>query len=549
MDHFRGVTPSPSTIDDDDRNCERAPLPTPLAASIAATPASTTPPPTAHRDVSSANENLSASPNNGLDAYRNSREIIRLVQCTTCSFPIRYPIALPCGNTICRDCLPQPYLRQNISFPNTPDRQGGFLCSFVDCRKEHPLADCAIDVVLAKVLNVFDQILGTAPSSLKHELGNEHGVGMDRQDKRAGRLLSTYSLAKTGRLGYDGDMTYTEETSTVGIDAEVLRNVVTTAAMEMECQVCYGLLLDPVTTHCGHTFCRRCLQRVLDHSQRCPLCRQALQLLSVFPATSTNKLLNAILVGLLPGALAKRAATVTIEEMSGSDVDEGLTTPLFVCTCSFPAMPTPLFVFEPRFRLMVRRVMEGNRQFGMVLPNKGREAQGSLGDVPFMQYGTMLYIQDIYIYPDGRSHIWTVGVTKFMVKDWGLRDDYVVAKVERMDDVPIAEEEAVEALETSHLSQLSDPSSPWTRLPTLSLLQTCHGFLDHMQAISAPWMSPNNLTTFCLRPDDPAIFPYWLASVLPIADLEKYRLIKSRSVRERLLIAVSWVKRIENHRW
>ena len=40
--------------------------------------------------------------------------------------------------------------------------------------------------------------------------------------------------------------------------------------------------------------------------------------------------------------------------------------PIFVCTVSLPGIPCPLHVFEPRYRLMVRRAMEsGTREFGM----------------------------------------------------------------------------------------------------------------------------------------------------------------------------------------
>ena len=48
---------------------------------------------------------------------------------------------------------------------------------------------------------------------------------------------------------------------------------------------------------------------------------------------------------------------------SGND---GSQIPVFVCTMSFPCVPCPLHVFEPRYRLMIRRAMEsGTRQFGM----------------------------------------------------------------------------------------------------------------------------------------------------------------------------------------
>lgn len=40
-----------------------------------------------------------------------------------------------------------------------------------------------------------------------------------------------------------------------------------------ECTLCMKLLFEPVTTPCGHTFCRACFMRAMDHSSKCPVCR------------------------------------------------------------------------------------------------------------------------------------------------------------------------------------------------------------------------------------------------------------------------------------
>ena len=46
--------------------------------------------------------------------------------------------------------------------------------------------------------------------------------------------------------------------------------------------------------------------------------------------------------------------------------------PVFVCTLSFPNISCPLHVFEPRYRLMIRRCMEGGtREFGMCAGTNG----------------------------------------------------------------------------------------------------------------------------------------------------------------------------------
>lgn len=36
------------------------------------------------------------------------------------------------------------------------------------------------------------------------------------------------------------------------------------------------LLYNPVSTPCGHVFCCACLDRSLDHQDRCPLCKRSL---------------------------------------------------------------------------------------------------------------------------------------------------------------------------------------------------------------------------------------------------------------------------------
>ena len=36
------------------------------------------------------------------------------------------------------------------------------------------------------------------------------------------------------------------------------------------------LLWQPVTTPCGHTYCRACIDRSLDHKPECPLCKASI---------------------------------------------------------------------------------------------------------------------------------------------------------------------------------------------------------------------------------------------------------------------------------
>src|SRR3990167_6026228 len=62
---------------------------------------------------------------------------------------------------------------------------------------------------------------------------------------------------------------------------------------EFECSLCMKILYQPVTIYCGHTFCRSCLVRTLDHSTKCPLCRQVVHIDA--NAAPTNVVLQSIL--------------------------------------------------------------------------------------------------------------------------------------------------------------------------------------------------------------------------------------------------------------
>ncbi len=110
--------------------------------------------------------------------------------------------------------------------------------------------------------------------------------------------------------------------------------------------------------------------------------------------------------------------------------DARLETPIFVCTLAFPGMPTILHVFEPRYRLMIRRCIESSSpRFGMLLPARNI---GSTGIQGVMEYGTMLEIQSVQMLPDGRSMVETIGAHRFKLVEKGNLDGYTVGRVERL---------------------------------------------------------------------------------------------------------------------
>ena len=329
----------------------------------------------------------------------------------------------------------------------------------------------------------------------------------------------------------------------------------------MDCHICYRLLWDPLTAACGHTFCRSCLQRVLDYARYCPLCRRELPMQGQFSRTEcpANERLTRMIETFWIDELTARKDIVAAD-LLGQPQDFDI--PLFVCTLAFPLMPTFLYVFEPRYRLMIRRTLEKDGLFGMVLPSRSWRP----GAAPFHPIGTLLRIAKSSYYPDGRCIIETVGVSRFRVTNHGERDGYLVAKVEEVADVDTEDEDASTPPETAPADgSLRSNWSPWSErrrrgpatvggvdiesMSTADLMEYATSFVERMRARSVPWLTDQFLAVYGDYPNDPALFPWWLGSILPLRDIEKYRLLETTSVKDRLKICCSWIEEWDVITW
>jgi len=497
-----------------------------------------------------------------LAAHDQARALIRLIQCPQCSKPYTTPITLPCGQTLCRTCLPDSYERERITWPDLPDRRRAIKCPLAACGEEHTDADCCVDVALAKVMESIAEVVAKQnslsdiqgpPQQIVAEViqssrpAQEGNVGV----KARGRLVATYNAAASGQLQIDAKVQYESADGDLDGDRQtdelILAHLLDTCQKELDCQVCYNLMLDPVTTSCGHTLCRKCLVRSLDHSNHCPVCRRVILAQASLHSYPSNKTLGDLLDGVCPELVSARREAQASDEMSlMGDFD----IPLFVVSLGFPNCPTFLRIFEPRYRLMLRRAIEGNRTFGIVMYNSHGAPQGELGTSHFMQYGTLLRIENAQFMPDGTSIIETKGVTRFKVLSSGQLDGYAVGRVERVEDIPLAEEEALEIQETSRSPAAeNDVEGQLSHMSTQELLEIGLGFILTMQGRSAPWLHDGILQAYGLPPNNAATFPYWFASILPISDSAKYQLLYTTSVRQRLKITSRWVKLMQQQRW
>jgi len=194
---------------------------------------------------------------------------------------------------------------------------------------------------------------------------------------------------------------------------------------KLECPICLNIFCDPITAHCGHTFCRNCLSRTLDHDNHCPFCRAVMP-----PYLShqhkTNHSLQALIELHFPAELQERLDQLQGEQQM-DNMDEF---PIFVCMVALPGSSYPLHIFEPRYRLMIRRAWESTKRIGMCVHTH----QG------FASTGCVLEITALTMLPDGRCTLESHGGRRFRVLERGMKDGYNVGKIEWFDDD--AEQEA-----------------------------------------------------------------------------------------------------------
>ncbi|KNE64828.1 hypothetical protein AMAG_10164 [Allomyces macrogynus ATCC 38327] len=296
----------------------------------------------------------------------------------------------------------------------------------------------------------------------------------------------------------------------------------------LECQLCYNLLHDAITLYpCGHTACRACFLRTLDHgADTCFLCRAPLPYgYLVYHHHAPNRTLRQFIESAFPRHAQARALALAAEVQAQHDQ-----VPIFTCSLVLPGSPARLHVFEPRYRLMMRRVTaEGApKMFGMCAP-------ASCGPGPASR-GTMLKVQSFQLLDDGRFLVEAVGIYPFQILAKTCTDGYCTATVKKLDDCDF-----LRLTDTLPPPAPLGPNAPTVRDLVCQASRTLEAFLSTLPVPSRQGF----LAQYGCMPCDPALFTYWLASVLPVEIKDKSKLLGMRSARDRLALVWQWAREVK----
>lgn len=109
----------------------------------------------------------------------------------------------------------------------------------------------------------------------------------------------------------------------------------------------------------------------------------------------------------------------------------------------FPDRPMPLHIFEPRYRLMVNTILDGDKSFGIQLWDPVNHEPARVG--------CSAEITDFRRLNDGRLNIMTVGRKRFRVLEYIQETPYKIGLVEWLEDTTPGPEVNALATEVSQL--------------------------------------------------------------------------------------------------
>jgi Lon protease-like protein len=130
----------------------------------------------------------------------------------------------------------------------------------------------------------------------------------------------------------------------------------------------------------------------------------------------------------------------------------------------FPQTRLPLHVFEPRYRQLVKDILETDSKFGIVLLRPGWEAQ-YFGAPPVFTCGTLGTIEQVVALEDGRYNIDVRGDLRFKIVEEVSRVPYRTARViahpevQREAEQSYAQREWLADLSRQYLKYLPDQTA------------------------------------------------------------------------------------------
>ena len=159
------------------------------------------------------------------------------------------------------------------------------------------------------------------------------------------------------------------ESVTEGTDIDEIETVLSdrdVAEQGLACPICLSFLCDPVALTCGHHFCRVCVlqsTRLSPDGRSCPLCRKLIEFTDLKAHPTDESLEKQVKALVSPAKYEERLASMQLELEELLEKDEQQLPIFYMSRGCAVGQEVKLHLFEPRYRILIRRAMEGNRMF------------------------------------------------------------------------------------------------------------------------------------------------------------------------------------------
>merc|ERR1719499_2771511 len=146
---------------------------------------------------------------------------------------------------------------------------------------------------------------------------------------------------------------------------------------DLGCILCHDILCEPLSLPCGHTFCRLCVALTLQRSaKKCPTCRSNCH---ITPSIQPVNMLIANLCKKFFPLEYDRKLKETAEQMEKLSRMHPI---FFYNDFQFPGSTMGLTLFEPRYKIMIRRVISADQKFIYLPSFQGYRAE--IGQIGFL---------------------------------------------------------------------------------------------------------------------------------------------------------------------